>query len=632
MLNILSDETISQRDSSGVHKTSFKFLAPLKKNISFLDEEVFLSVISKIDKGKFNSKDTGFSIDNIFSSFNYNNSIGFNKGFISFQLNSVPITLDLDKDLSDKDYTVFNTNNFLKFANLVPKALKKSFSGSSRGTFKLVVPSLIRGRDIKEVYIQLSTDLTGTEIDLPSPFGKESNEPIPANLEYYPNFNNQYSKFQFRYGDKFRGKLNIFEEGIEGFIIAGKKKQSISIESDKILLVGTIPKLDLSLLSSLEFSQENQTPNLEIRKLEVDEILLSNFSFPKTILKSSNSDRYLELFIENKNILGKVYIPKLSNLEPILDLETFNFNFSESSNNSSFLDIYKQLDRNLKFQIDSLVLNSVNYGNWSFDLKPSNSAIIIDRLKGTYGKWGLTNTSKDVSRLSIFKEGVGWKTELESKIYSGSPEKGFIQLGLVPNFEMDTIFAETKITWSSLPWEFDYDAFNGEVYLEIDGLLIENQEDLQAQNNLLRLVNIFNITDSFEKVTNLDFRKLYKSGFTADSVKGTFNVSPYSISFDSPMVFRSGSSEFKWQGNIARDSNGVLDSIDLTVIMTLPLREYLPAYAFLLGGPLTAGVVYIAGKAFERNLDQLSSGSWSIKGTLKDPKTSFNGWFEKSTD
>ena len=84
--------------------------------------------------------------------------------------------------------------------------------------------------------------------------------------------------------------------------------------------------------------------------------------------------------------------------------------------------------------------------------------------------------------------------------------------------------------------------------------------------------------------------------------------------------------------DIARDSNGVLDSIDLTVIMTLPLREYLPAYAFLLGGPLTAGVVYIAGKAFERNLDQLSSGSWSINGTLKDPKTSFNGWFEKSTD
>ena len=40
--------------------------------------------------------------------------------------------------------------------------------------------------------------------------------------------------------------------------------------------------------------------------------------------------------------------------------------------------------------------------------------------------------------------------------------------------------------------------------------------------------------------------------------------------------------------------------------MTLPL-EMLPAYAFVLGGPLTAGIVYMAGKAFERNLDKLSS-------------------------
>ena len=63
--------------------------------------------------------------------------------------------------------------------------------------------------------------------------------------------------------------------------------------------------------------------------------------------------------------------------------------------------------------------------------------------------------------------------------------------------------------------------------------------------------------------------------------------------------------------------------------MTLPLRDYLPAYAFLLGGPVTAGVVYIAGKAFERDLDKFSSGSWTVKGSLEEPKTEFNGWFEQ---
>ena len=103
-----------------------------------------------------------------------------------------------------------------------------------------------------------------------------------------------------------------------------------------------------------------------------------------------------------------------------------------------------------------------------------------------------------------------------------------------------------------------------------------------------------------------------------------------SIRLHKPLIFKSGSSEFKWKGVIGKNEKGYLDSLALEVTMTLPLREYLPAYAFLLGGPITAGVVYIAGKAFERNLDQICSVSWSITGTLKDPKTDFNGWFEES--
>jgi uncharacterized protein YhdP len=177
-----------------------------------------------------------------------------------------------------------------------------------------------------------------------------------------------------------------------------------------------------------------------------------------------------------------------------------------------------------------------------------------------------------------------------------------------------------------------YEDITGEMKIDIKGLLIQDQKDIPTPNNLLRLINIFNVTDSFEKVTNLDFRKLYKAGFSADSVRGKLNISKNSISISQPLTFRSGSSEFKWRGAIAKEEDGSFGTLDFEVIMTLPLREYLPAYAFLLGGPVTAGIVYIAGKAFERNLDQLSSGAWTVKGTLNEPKTDFKGWFEKTDD
>ena len=305
---------------------------------------------------------------------------------------------------------------------------------------------------------------------------------------------------------------------------------------------------------------------------------------------------------------------------------------NNNGSRSAFLNLFNELSFEMIFRTKSIVYNSRDYGSWSFTLTKDDQSLIMDNLMGVYGKWGLTYNADEVSRLIISREGLGWKTSLDSRAYSGSPEKAFKQIGIEPNFEMDTFSMDVSVNWPYLPWEVDYGNIIGDVDLNIKGLVIKNREELQAQNNLLRIVNIFNITDSFEKITNLDFRKLYKTGFSADSVNGVINISRNDLNIKSPLVFKSGSSEFSWKGNILRDEKVLLKELNLEVVMTLPLRDYLPAYAFLLGGPITAGIVYIAGKAFERNLDQLSSGSWSITGTLEEPVTNFNGWFESTRE
>ena len=81
-------------------------------------------------------------------------------------------------------------------------------------------------------------------------------------------------------------------------------------------------------------------------------------------------------------------------------------------------------------------------------------------------------------------------------------------------------------------------------------------------------------------------------------------------------------------GNLRRAPDGNIEDLYCELVMTLPLREYLPAYALLVGGPLTAGMVYIAGKAFKKPLSKLSSGKWKILGTLSNPETEFIEWFE----
>ena len=113
-----------------------------------------------------------------------------------------------------------------------------------------------------------------------------------------------------------------------------------------------------------------------------------------------------------------------------------------------------------------------------------------------------------------------------------------------------------------------------------------------------------------------------------DRVEGSLEFKRDQIKTSSPIVFKSGSGEFKWDGFIQKTKEGEFDNLDFDIVITLPLREYLPAYALILGGPVTAATVFIAGKAFKKPLNKLSSGKWKITGTIEDPITEFVEWFE----
>ena len=83
----------------------------------------------------------------------------------------------------------------------------------------------------------------------PDPFFKSKEDSIDLKILLYPSYSKEYSRLQFKLGEIIRGKLNLFNGNTEGFIIAGKEKQSISTESGKISLIGNIDKLDLSIFS-----------------------------------------------------------------------------------------------------------------------------------------------------------------------------------------------------------------------------------------------------------------------------------------------------------------------------------------------------------------------------------------------
>ena len=632
IIGLFEGEESQLTDVEGLHLTNYIYHSPLTRKIELLSSSSNLKISTEIKKGGFDISPLDFNIKNIFSSIQYDSADGLKEAFLSLKLNSIPLSFEIANNLSSPNYSVFSAKEIVQLRKFIPKSLEDKITGASQVFIDINVPSFKKGAKIKKSFIEFSSDLIGTNISLLDPFYKSKDEEISFNFQYYPSYTKDYSRLRFKYGDVLRGKLDLSLEEKQGYLIAGAEKQSITTEQGIISLIGTFEKFDLGLLNLDSQTFDDQSINFNIKNLVIKEVKYSDFIIPRSRIYSEKSKEYFALNVSNDDFAGKIYIPKVKGLRPLLNLDFLKIDLNDSLGDSTFLNIYNNLTTSFSFETDLLILNSNNYGKWKFDVEPSSDLIKLNNLEGIYGKWGLTSTSDGIASLEITKAILGWQTSLKSKIYSGSPEKGFKQFGINPNFEMDTISTDVDIYWNSLPWQISYKDILGEVSVNISGLLIQDREEIPTPNNLLRLINIFNITDSFEKVTNLDFRKLYQSGFGSDSVRGNFKIAKNSISISKPLIFRSGSSEFRWEGRIDKDDTGSFTNLNLEVVMTLPLREYLPAYAFLLGGPVTAGIVYIAGKAFERNLDQLSSGAWTVRGTLSDPKTDFSGWFETSKE
>ena len=627
------NQIFNTEEDSGKHYTNFYFISPLGPTWEILGKNSNLELSTKIKGGNFNNKKAKLNFSDLYSSIEYDSTNGVKDGFATININDIPLKFDIKKG---KGKGSFNTQivaeDILSAKKLLSSFdIKEEISGSSRFNIKLTLASFIKEQPLLEPVIEVLSNLEGVSINLPEPLTKSKDSKFDFRLTFNP-FMDKPPLLSFKYGDLFRGKFNFRNNTTEGFIIAGKEKQSISIEDDQILLIGELKKLDLGSFISLGILNEEGPGNFFIRDLFVQETNLSNLSLLETKFKSIRTKEGIEYKFINDDLSGKLLFPTDNKRNLSFKFDFIKLNQSSTGSKDSFLSLYNVIDDNFDFSTDAIFYNGKNYGSWDFSILRENNNLTFYDIRGVYGKWGIKSNNEDISSLKIVKNSIGWSSILNTNIYSGSPEKAMIQIGITPNFELDTLSLDAELTWNNLPWLFDYNSINGEISTNLNGLTIRNNEDLETPNNLLRLVNIFNITDSFQKVTNLDFRKLYKRGFSADTVTGRFRITDKSVQIKEPILLKSGSSQFSWTGDISRDQKGNLDSLNLEVIMTLPLREYLPAYALVLGGPITAGVVYIAGKAFERNLDKLSSGKWKVKGNISAPKTEFDGWFEENND
>jgi uncharacterized protein YhdP len=410
------------------------------------------------------------------------------------------------------------------------------------------------------------------------------------------------------------------------------------VEVRELNIKGSIKEVDIPKYFYLftNNSGKSNTLKISIEDVFISKIKLGPLELLDTTLNLKPSSKSFDLVVSNSELEGKIVVKQPIKEGIRVNLSSLQLSLDNFNTSNIFVYLLDNLAIPINFSVDKLLLDEKDYGQLSFLVTKEKEKLFFNQIEFRGINLDLGRKVEDeVMEKNFFS--VSRKDKLiyssfQGKIFTNNLSQSLLDLKGT-DYDLNFLAGATDIyldiSWEGLPNKLNINNMEGNLSFRIDDFATKDVDsDILGSSDFLRLVSLFNVSKTFGDLTNFNFKKKFNSGFQADRVEGALIIDRDSIKTLSPIVFNSGSGEFKWDGSIQKTNKGELENLDFDIVITLPLREYLPAYALILGGPLTAATVYIAGKAFKKPLNKLSSGKWKISGPIEDPKTEFLEWFE----
>jgi len=181
------------------------------------------------------------------------------------------------------------------------------------------------------------------------------------------------------------------------------------------------------------------------------------------------------------------------------------------------------------------------------------------------------------------------------------------------------------LSWEGRPWDISHTTMGGAMSLHLEkGRFYKSPTG--AANALIRLVGLFNFGNWVRRL-QLDFSDLFEKGMSYDEMRGGLVFDRGTLTFDAPMVVKLPSGRIKMEG----EANLISEEIDAELVTTLPVGTNLPWVAAAIGGLPAAAGVYLTSKVFKKQVDKLSSISYSIEGSWNEPEIQVQKIFSDST-
>ena len=606
------------------------FELDLKLVIPLDEDDTNVEGIMAFTDATMESNIPGLSLESVNGKINFiNNSIWANN--IHALYHSLPVTLNIPKidpeestaeiyeisGFANKGFIVNQLGSFFPSFNKFGKNISPYFDGGSK--WSLLLKTIISDDNITIRDVELSSDLSGIEINLPYPFDKRKKDSRLLTLSTRLT-DASISKINFNFDNIFFTDVNI--DNSENFIVKNilvglGQQHEESSQTEEISIQGDLDELNLSKWIDIIAVDNNvqshksafQKTSSITGEFTIGELQVLKNNFADVKINLSNSTEGWKVFFDGSEIKGHAQLLKTDknkNDKLIVELESLSLHESETENYSSHSEIDKipELDVRIKSfnykgsQLGQLELQTNNIEN---GINISNLSISKPDLNITAnGEW-------------IHIDGVD-RSEFYTKLESESIETMLATFNYSSaNIQEGQTTIEMNANWMDTPMNFSMKKVIGELDMKIG-----KGQFLDIDPSAGRLFGLLSI-QTLPRRLALDFTDLFKKGFAFDSISGNFNMDQ-GHAYTNNLELIGPAADIIVSGR----TGFVTEDYDQIATITPKVSNSLPV-ASALFGPIGVGVgavIYLTSELFKSipdKIDEILRYQYNIKGSWDNP-------------
>ncbi len=467
--------------------------------------------------------------------------------------------------------------------------------------------------------VRFDTNLEGLGINLPSPLGKAPSIETPLSARLMLGQGDHLAVF-------WQDRLNAVAHGSAGFgeqvrvdLTPSSTPTTLTAVGDGLHVTGSVPSIDLqpwfdssvtTALSNKVLSDDALPPAVYVDALQIDQLSFGGRRFGKAEINAERFESWDGWRLSTSWLDASLTLPFKG--DPTLIINDVDFDQLPTVAGEDMGDDLSppNLSRPLTVVIANMRLDDELLGAMRFEVNGngqslrltelSGNIIDIDILEGTQLEWQLTDGGETSTTLAL-------NAELDNV------SRTFRILGQEPVAETDNGQLTAVLRWPGSPMDADVLQVVGDMDLTLrEGSFLPVPS---GATGAVRLFSLLNLAGLFERA---NVTRLFEPGVAFKKAEGKVLFNEGQLALPRFSVEGPGGG-FKFTSDI----DLLARTIDGELVVTLPLANNIPWVVALAGGLPVAAGAYIASRVFKDQVKTLTSGVYSVSGSVDDPTVKF---------